>query len=274
MADLAWPDGVQRGRTQPVAFLLEPDEEIETRLSELGYRFFVTKDRLIWYLEEILGTDIDGDALIGATEESEGRSQADDEKIGVRVQESDLEERFHAAMVELYQRAKSDAGYNATLFLRMVSDHGGLETARRLITASRPSDGFTALWERGRLDLSVEAYALRPELNPSSNALFFRQLANGCGSTATRLEPAYSRHRQAVRSSTIRRKAGSARKLNHAVFGRRLTGAPKPPERPTTGVLGAVGEAGWCDCEWHYGVLDSRVRAGIGGGGQRSVCVA
>ena len=166
MADLAWPDGVQHGRTQPVAFLLESDEEMQARLSELGYRFFTTKDRFVWYLEEIFGADIDGDAMIGFVEDPESCGEAADEDIGSAGQQNDLEERFHAAMVELYQRAKNDVGYNATLFLRMLSDHGGLETARRLITSSRPSDGFTALWERGRLDLSVEAYALRPEFEP------------------------------------------------------------------------------------------------------------
>lgn len=36
-------------------------------------------------------------------------------------------------------------------------------TARELINSSRPSQGFTALWELGRLDLSVEAVVLRPE---------------------------------------------------------------------------------------------------------------
>ena len=71
-----------------------------------------------------------------------------------------LEAAFHSAMEEIYRRAKEEAGYNATLFRRMVADLGGPETARRLInadTVSDGSDGYTALWERGRLDLTVEA---------------------------------------------------------------------------------------------------------------------
>jgi hypothetical protein len=68
MADLAWPDGIQPGLTEPVAFLLERDEEMESRLGELGYRFFLTKDRLIWYMEEIVGVDIDGDEIVGSVE--------------------------------------------------------------------------------------------------------------------------------------------------------------------------------------------------------------
>ena len=73
-----------------------------------------------------------------------------------------LESQFHAAMVELWRRAKTEAGYNATRFLTMLAEHGGVETARRLVTASTPSDGFTALWEKGRLDLTVEALVLDP----------------------------------------------------------------------------------------------------------------
>jgi len=65
-------------------------------------------------------------------------------------------------MVELWRRAKTEAGYNATRFLTRLSEHGGVATARRLVAASTPSDGFTALWEKGRLDLTVEALVLDP----------------------------------------------------------------------------------------------------------------
>ena len=45
----------------------------------------------------------------------------------------------------------------------MLSDIGLIETARRLVSSTQPSQGFTALWERRRLDLTVEAQVLRPE---------------------------------------------------------------------------------------------------------------
>jgi hypothetical protein len=48
-----------------------------------------------------------------------------------------------------------------TYFLQMVVEHGGFETARRLLHARKVSDGFTTLWENGRLDLSVEAVVLQ-----------------------------------------------------------------------------------------------------------------
>lgn len=73
-----------------------------------------------------------------------------------------LEQEFHERMLDIYRVAKRDLSYNATRFLQMVSDQGGLAAARQLISGS-PSDGFTTLWERGRLDLSVEALVLRPE---------------------------------------------------------------------------------------------------------------
>ena len=68
-----------------------------------------------------------------------------------------LEVEFHSAMEDIYRRAKEEAGYNATAFRQMVAKHGGLETARRLINANKVSDGYTALWMRRRLDLTVEA---------------------------------------------------------------------------------------------------------------------
>jgi hypothetical protein len=75
----------------------------------------------------------------------------------------ELEERFRDAMVSIYVRSKKEVGYNATRFFQMLEDRGALETARVLINSSTPSDGFTALWEAGRLDLTVEAHALDPQ---------------------------------------------------------------------------------------------------------------
>jgi len=66
-----------------------------------------------------------------------------------------LKDEFHEAMMEIYHRAKSDADYNATRFLQMLTNVGGHETARRLIP--NMSEGFTKLWEKCRLDLTVEA---------------------------------------------------------------------------------------------------------------------
>ena len=76
---------------------------------------------------------------------------------------TDIESQFHEAMLDIYRRAKAEAGYNATRFLSMVVEHGGLKTARYLLHATKVSEGYTALYERKRLDLTVEAMILRPE---------------------------------------------------------------------------------------------------------------
>jgi len=67
----------------------------------------------------------------------------------------DAEREFDRAMPNIYLRAKKEVNYNATYFLHMLAEHGAHETARRLITTTTPSQGFTVLWERRRLDLTV-----------------------------------------------------------------------------------------------------------------------
>ena len=79
---------------------------------------------------------------------------------------SELEARFDAAMMNVYRCALKECDYNATRFLRMLYDHRGLQTARILLHASDVSDGYVALWERKRLDLTVEALILESEWRP------------------------------------------------------------------------------------------------------------
>ena len=76
-------------------------------------------------------------------------------------------------MHDIYRRAKEEAGYNATYFLQMLADAGPVATARRLVTSTQPSQGFTALWERRRLDLTVEAHVLQERFA----GLFYRRRA-------------------------------------------------------------------------------------------------
>ena len=68
-----------------------------------------------------------------------------------------LLEQFDEAMLTIYRRAKTEANYNASIFFAMLARKGGLATAKYLINARRPSDGYTHLYERGKLDLTVEA---------------------------------------------------------------------------------------------------------------------
>ena len=64
---------------------------------------------------------------------------------------------FDEEMLGIYQRALSEAHYRATRFLAMLHEHRGLKTARLLIHSSTVSEGYAALWERNRLELTVEA---------------------------------------------------------------------------------------------------------------------
>ena len=68
-----------------------------------------------------------------------------------------LERQFHDAMIDIYWRAKKEVGYDATLFHQMVANQGGLQVARTLINSNKLSSGYTRLWEKKRLDLTVEA---------------------------------------------------------------------------------------------------------------------
>ena len=72
----------------------------------------------------------------------------------------ELEKQFDEAMFTIYRRAKDEAGYPANIFLGMLNNRGGLSTAKYLINAPKVSDGYTALYERGRLDLTVEALVI------------------------------------------------------------------------------------------------------------------
>ena len=79
---------------------------------------------------------------------------------------SNLERAFDDAMMQIYLVAKSHAGYAATRFLQMLGEHGGVETARRLLP--HMSEGLTQLWQRNRLDLTVEFLILQPRCTTCS----------------------------------------------------------------------------------------------------------
>ena len=77
--------------------------------------------------------------------------------------ESILESKFEGAMHDIYRSADKECNYRPTYFLRMLNDHGGLDTAKGLLAKPEVSEGFTKLALLQRLDLSVEALALQPE---------------------------------------------------------------------------------------------------------------
>ncbi|MDP2730699.1 MAG: hypothetical protein Q8O55_09465 [Dehalococcoidales bacterium] len=73
---------------------------------------------------------------------------------------SDMESAFYNAMLSIYVKAKEECHYNATYFLRMVTEMGGVAAAKRLLSSNVPQSGLFELWECGRLDISMEALVL------------------------------------------------------------------------------------------------------------------
>lgn len=59
-------------------------------------------------------------------------------------------------------RLQREIGYNPTRFRQMLGEMGGVDAAHRLLGGPATSDGFTTLWERRRLEMSVEAFVLLP----------------------------------------------------------------------------------------------------------------
>lgn len=56
--DLAWPDGLQQGLSQPVALLLDESHAVESTANEAGFRYFVSVPAFKRYvLEDIVGNN-------------------------------------------------------------------------------------------------------------------------------------------------------------------------------------------------------------------------
>lgn len=72
-----------------------------------------------------------------------------------------LEKRFNEDMKQIYQRAKKELNYNATRFMQLVSENGGIQAAKQLISKDGGTYGFEVLWENYRLDLLVEAHVMK-----------------------------------------------------------------------------------------------------------------
>ncbi|MBU3130462.1 hypothetical protein [Clostridium tagluense] len=64
-------------------------------------------------------------------------------------------------MREIYFKSDKECGYKATRFIQMLSENGGIETAKKLVAKEGGTEGFEKLWKYQRLDLSVEALVLK-----------------------------------------------------------------------------------------------------------------
>ena len=71
-----------------------------------------------------------------------------------------VEQEFDAVMRNRYLvEIPKVTGHRPTRMIEMIESHGAVEAVRRLIKQyeTAPSEGYTRLWECGRLDLSFEA---------------------------------------------------------------------------------------------------------------------
>lgn len=149
VAEAFWPEGLQRGVGSPVVLELDPDEVDLPRLEELGYQVFTSVDALLGFVDNE-STAAAGEPTVAIEAESEPAGRA-------------IETEFAQRMKAVYDRGRSEAGYTASYFLSMLSQHGSQETAHRLLASPAIADGFTELWDRGRLDLTVEALVIEPQ---------------------------------------------------------------------------------------------------------------
>ena len=170
IAEACWPEGLQPGQGEPVVLELDPEDSDIARLKELGYEVFTSTDSLRGYVrrrnleaageaEEMLATV--GEDVETDTSASAGGDQAAVARPGDTPDEQ-VRTAFEQEMKNIYVRALREAHYPARFFLDMLGTYGGLGTARRLLASPEVSSGFTALYERGRLDLTVEAVVIQP----------------------------------------------------------------------------------------------------------------
>lgn len=79
------------------------------------------------------------------------------------MNKKELESNFETEMLRDYKEAQK-LGYNATRFLNMFYEFGGVATAKKLLADEKYiQEGIIKLWELSRLDLSAEALVLKPE---------------------------------------------------------------------------------------------------------------
>lgn len=85
-------------------------------------------------------------------------------------------DEFTAALLHAIQTAQDECGILQTRLRQSVQEYGGVPAAKRQIKRNCASEGFDALAEAGRLELSLEALAVSAKFN----ALFTDEEVNAC----------------------------------------------------------------------------------------------
>jgi hypothetical protein len=75
-----------------------------------------------------------------------------------------IETEFTQALEGTVEAAKG-RGYIPTYFMKMLAEHGGVETAKRLLAKSNPQAGLYELWRLDLLHESMEATVLQEKFH-------------------------------------------------------------------------------------------------------------
>lgn len=70
---------------------------------------------------------------------------------------------FHRRVVDAYNTARKECGYNASVFIQLIHEHGAVKVAKDFLVKNKATTGFEKLWEKQRLDLTIEASVLLPQ---------------------------------------------------------------------------------------------------------------
>lgn len=86
----------------------------------------------------------------------------------------DIEAQLHQKLIEAENESKNVLGYISHSFIEMIDEHGALQTVKILISKN-PSNAYAKLWEKNRLDLTVEAIIIQ---NQEFHSIFSEEELN------------------------------------------------------------------------------------------------
>jgi hypothetical protein len=170
VAEAFWPEGLQPGQGAPIVLELDPEEAELARLAELRFEVFTSVDALRGYAQrrgEVASGDREDDGvspvagdLLAAPHDPAPLAPAESVPAPEQLADADTPDvggALDRALLDITERCRTELDYNPRYFVSMLAQHGSLGAVRRLLAAPAVSDGFVLLWERQRLDLSVEA---------------------------------------------------------------------------------------------------------------------
>ena len=175
VAEAYWPDGLQPGIGEPLVLELDPEDADLPRLAALGYKVFTSIDSLRDFGQKDLNRGQD-EHTVELYVERDGRHRAPDpdpdgEPGDVAAvdrasgQGDPLEFEFTEAMIGICERSRKEVRYNPTQLRAMIAALGGVAAAHQILQKPTVTDGFSVLWEKGRLDLTVESLVVSPRFS-------------------------------------------------------------------------------------------------------------